>query len=291
MQKIKRNIKSISYWILIVFLLLLNSLHVLDNWMQFSDQDILEFFNGVQVPCHIHYLDSPSGKIRIIESGSRDRETAIIAIHGAPGSWDAYKKYLADSSLLKKAHLIAYDRPGYGKMYRGNPVQSLESQATFLHTLIQDVATAENIILLSHSYGGPIAAKYMAMFPDSNLAHLMIAPAIDPETEKYFWVSPLGYWKLTKWLLPKSYISASYEKCTHEKELKLLRSDLLKIEGQTYHIHGMKDWLAPPEGNINFVEQSFPPQSTSIDILDDGGHLLIWDHYEYLVDKLLNIIE
>ena len=291
MQKSKNRIKSFAYWMVVILLITLNGLHIMDHWIQYSDKEVKSFFDKSGVPFHIHYLDSPQGKIRIIESGSADRETVIIYIHGAPGTWDAYKKYLADLSLLQKAHLIAYDRPGYGKTYQGGPVPDLESQADFLRTIIKDLTSAENIILFSHSYGGPIAAKYMSMYPDNHTTHLMIAPAIDPLTEKYFWISPLGYWKLTKWLLPKSYVSASFEKCTHEQELKILKTELSKIKGKTHHVHGMKDWIAPPRGNIDLVRNSFPSQTTTIDTLKNGGHLLIWDHYDFLLSKLLNIIK
>ena len=38
----------------------------------------------------------------------------LIFVHGAPGSWDAFKDYLTDEDLKSKARVVAYDRPGYG---------------------------------------------------------------------------------------------------------------------------------------------------------------------------------
>lgn len=225
----------------------------------------------------------------MVKSGESTRN-AIICIHGAPGSWDAFKSYMIDSTLLGQAEIISYDRPGYGP-HHNKPVTDLKSQAEVLKDIIQLYTEANNIILLSHSYGGPIVVQFLSENPDSRITHLMVAPAIDPASEKYFWVSPLGYWKATKWLLPANYISASYEKYAHVEELKKLQPDSGTQKGRTIHIHGTEDWLAPSEGNIKYVQNNFPSESTEQIVLEESGHLLIWDRYEMIKEMLLKLVE
>jgi pimeloyl-ACP methyl ester carboxylesterase len=234
----------------------------------------------------IHH-NSDHGIVRIVKSGESTK-ASIICIHGAPGSWDAYKSYMIDSTLLSRAEIISYDRPGYGPMNDG-PVTSFVEQAVLLNNIIELYASSRNIVLLSHSFGGPIAAYYNAMYPNKNTTHLMVAPAIDPDSERYFWVSPLGYWTGTKWLMPENYITASFEKYTHEAELSQLKPLIQNIRNNTVHIHGMNDWLAPAEGNIQFVKNQFPSQITEQIILPEAGHLLIWDEEEYIKEKILMV--
>ena len=270
---------------LISLIFILVSIHLIDKVMEYSDSEIDSYFKERSVNYQIFHHQSTHGLIRVVKSGE-SKENAIICIHGAPGSWDAFKSYMVDSTLLGHAEIISYDRPGYGP-YQNKPVTDLKSQAEILNYIIRSYTEAKNIILLSHSYGGPIVVKFLSANSDTRITHLMVAPAIDPESEKYFWVSPLGYWKTTKWLLPTNYISASYEKYSHVGELNKLLPELGLINNQTIHVHGKEDWLAPADGNISFVWKNFPPTMTQQIILPKGGHLLIWDQYDTIKDQLL----
>jgi pimeloyl-ACP methyl ester carboxylesterase len=285
----KKIIQRTLYFTILIILVLLVCLHLLDRLMEFSDTEINEYFkeNGQKVSIIHHKSDHEI--VRIVKSGESTK-TSIICIHGAPGSWDAYKSYMIDRTLLSRAEIISYDRPGYGPMNDG-PVTSIKDQAKVLNDIIELYASSDNIILLSHSFGGPIATYYNAMYRNKITTHLMVAPAIDPDSERYFWVSPLGYWKGTKWLIPSNYITASYEKYTHEAELSQLIPLIKNIKNKTIHIHGMKDWLAPAEGNIQYVKNQFPSQITEQIILPEAGHLLIWDEKELLKEKILQIIK
>jgi pimeloyl-ACP methyl ester carboxylesterase len=50
--------------------------------------------------------------LHYIETGNAQKPTLIL--HGSPGSWNAFKEYLQDTTLLKKYRMIAIDRPGFG---------------------------------------------------------------------------------------------------------------------------------------------------------------------------------
>jgi pimeloyl-ACP methyl ester carboxylesterase len=52
----------------------------------------------------------------------------IVFLHGTPGSWYNWAQYMADENLSAKTHLIAVDRPGFGKSAANGVVPSLQKQ-------------------------------------------------------------------------------------------------------------------------------------------------------------------
>tara|TARA_R110000868_G_scaffold304437_10_gene565130 strand:- start:2976 stop:3374 length:399 start_codon:yes stop_codon:yes gene_type:complete len=66
--------------------------------------------------------------IHYVSIGDTSNQT-VLFVHGSPGSWDNFLGFLSDTSLLKNFHMIAVDRPGFGKSGNGIPEKSLEQQA------------------------------------------------------------------------------------------------------------------------------------------------------------------
>src|SRR6478672_7730789 len=77
--------------------------------MRTSARETKEYFKKAKVG----YVDSTAiisgNPIHFIKTGKPDLPTLFL-IHGSPGSWDAYEKYLSDSLLLQQYRMIAIDR-------------------------------------------------------------------------------------------------------------------------------------------------------------------------------------
>ena len=79
------------------------------------------------------------------------------------------------------------------------------------------------MILVGHSYGGPIAAYTSLKMPKVKSV-LMLAPAIDSASEKVFKIAHVAKWKLTKWMVPAAFRVAGDEKFAHIEELQKLKN-------------------------------------------------------------------
>src|SRR5690606_2263176 len=173
--KYKPSKKLIFFSAFIIIVLLWNILFTLRS----SDEETLRYFQKAGINCRIDYIPNTltDYKIRVVSTGDHTTN-AILFIHGAPGSGDAFYSYLKDSSLLKNAKLITYDRPGYGYSGFGKSMVKTSEQARIVKDII-DHYNLNNVVVVGHSYGGPIAA-YTSLLSYRINGVLMLAPEIDP---------------------------------------------------------------------------------------------------------------
>ena len=197
-------------------------------------------------------------------------------MHGAPGSWEAFKAYLADADFLEMAQLISVDRFGYGESDYGDPVTDIATHAAGIHKVILE-HPASKVILVGHSYGGPVIAKVAATYPDQVDGLLMVAPVNDPHSEPVKWYAHLSDWSLSRTLLPDYVNVCSTEKMTHIQALKDIEEDWARITVPVIHYHGMTDGLAPHKGNVQFSEKHIDPSLLTVVTDKDKGHFILWE--------------
>lgn len=180
--------------------------------------------------------------IHYAETGS-DTLPLVLFIHGAPGAWYGYIHYLDDTTLLKQVHMISVDRPGYGESGYGKPVVSIAEQARLLFPIIRKHANGRPVIIVGRSYGGPIAAKMAIDHPDSVSALVLIAPALDPAHEKFWWFNKPARSKIVRALMPRAFSVSTDEKYAHVAELEklfpyweTLHTPLTLLQGTNDHI-------------------------------------------------------
>lgn len=227
--------------------------------------------------------------VRVV-SGTYDseKEIAIFFVHGAPGASDNYYKYLQDSVLLSKANLYSIDRPGYGFSNFGKAETSIKKQTEVVAEVI-DSLPEQKVVVLGHSYGGPIAT-YSSLLSPKVKSVIMLAPAIDPENEKIFWIAYFSKWKLTKWMVPGAMGVAGDEKFTHEAELEKIKDIWNEVKVPVLHIHGDKDIIVPFE-NLDFSVQNFNAQYLDTIVLQKGNHFIPWKNYELVRGELLKMVD
>ena len=286
----KKWFKRMYWGILIFIVFIIVAVNVGMKLISFSDAKTIEYFQERQFDGLIENISINGRSVKIVADKPQNSDSILIVfIHGAPGSWDAFKAYITDKDIYEKARVVAYDRPGYGGSGT-EAMPSIHEQTVILKEIIKKYGLKKNV-LVGHSYGGPIAGM-AAVDKRLNVdAVIMIAPLIDPKSEPLFWYSYFSYWKLTSWLLPSELIVAGSEKFAHSSELDKIKDDWKTAECSFVHVHGLKDGLAPGRENLEFSEKHIPEQCLKTIIFDDKGHLVIWTEYELMKDLILNTIE
>lgn len=253
-----------------------------------SDKKTLKYFDNEKVPCQIDYIPSTISdhKIRVISTGNKT-DKAILFVHGAPGSSNAFYKYLKDPDLLKHAQLISYDRPGYGYSGFGKSMTTTSEHAQIIKNIIEHYKL-NNVVVVGHSYGGPIAA-YAPLVSHKITAALLIAPAIDPDQEIYYWIGNFAKWKATKWAVPTALVVSADEKYTHEEDMRNLVDEWKNVEVPVVNLQGDKDMLVPHE-NLRFCEEHFNPKYFTGKTIKDENHFTPWTKKELVVEEILNLL-
>ena len=264
---------------------------------KYSDSKTVEKLSKNGNSIEVVFYQTQNRNIRYIKAKSGNSndtlipKTAILFIHGSPGSSKDFKNYLNNPKLTQNAHLFAVDRPGYGSSDWGEVVTSIYDQCTMLTPLIDTLGSQyDTLIVVGHSYGGPVAAALPFMRPDAINKVMLIAPALDPKLEKIFWFSPLGKKKaITRCLTPKCLKMAADEKFSHKEALKELWT---KLEGKSYngeviHVHGNNDNIVHYD-NILFTKKRF--RKVKIKTFEGGDHYIPFNEYERIVSTLFGMI-
>ncbi|HVX44899.1 MAG TPA: alpha/beta fold hydrolase [Mycobacteriales bacterium] len=177
----------------------------------------------------LQYWDLPTGSriahVEIPASGT-PRSTPVIVLHGGPGVPDMagdlhYFQALAQAGF----NVYLYDQVGAGRSSRlENPKHyTLERNVADLEA-IRVMIGAQRIDLVGHSYGGLLAAAYMAQYGSHVGRAVMVSPAdLDPGK---FGASTLG--RLGNDDLRKLFVNMA-------KPRSLLAYGLLQVNPQAAH--------------------------------------------------------
>jgi pimeloyl-ACP methyl ester carboxylesterase len=221
---------------------------------------------------------------------SSESKPILLFVHGSPGSSDDFRNFLSDKELLKMARLISVDRFGYGHSGYGESEPSLKKQAAQLHHLLS-LYEPTVVIATGHSFGGPIIMRLAIDYPEDLDALVLVGPALDPKNEKYKGIAKFGKWKVTKWMVSKSFQVAADEKIAHVRELDTMESEIPNIRIPVKHIHGKKDKIVPYK-NVDYSKKHFDSGIIEILTLEDSGHFLLnEDNYPIVKKEIMDLLE
>lgn len=230
---------------------------------------------------------SDEHQIHYIETGDTTKPT-LIFLHGSPGSWDAFKKYLSDLDLQKQFRLIAIDRPGFGYSNFGT-AEDLETQANLILPFIKSKNNNQPNTLIGHSMGGPLVAKLATKSPTLFKNLVILSGAIDPNAETPENWRPILMTKPIRYLIPGAFRTSNDELWWLKDDLKIMKSQLHNIISNVVIIHGTKDSLVP-YSNVSFMEKAFI-NARKIEVLpiEKADHFIPWTHYEIIKKNLLSL--
>ena len=286
-SQLANKVKSRLKFVFIFFSLSIIFASCFDRWILTEKELKNHYADRVSKPL-FHLIENDSTKLYFATFGL-DTAQPVLFVHGAPGSWDSYLNLLDDTLLQHNFHLISVDRPGYGKSQKRpkKKVYSLEEQAKSIIIALKSNHSNKKAIIIGRSYGAPVAAKLAAMYPDKIKKIVLISPAIDPDTEKFWWFSKLGKVFLVRWFLPERMNTATDEKYAHIKELKILKNDWKKIRSDVTVMAGGKDWIVDTT-NFSFAKKMLIGKNAKFIFIPESGHLISSSRPDLVKKEILN---
>lgn len=252
-----------------------------------SDSKAYKIFKSANIPLEIHDTIINNSHLHYALSGP-DSLPTLVFVHGSPGSWMHYMKYLRDPDLRKKFRLIAIDRPGFGYSSFGK-ARHLQEQADIILPILEKLKTSHHMFLAGHSMGGPVVVKLASANPLLFKKIVIIAGAIDIAQEsKETWRKIMNVPPLY-WLLPGAFGPSNTELLYLKKDLIPLQKDFSKITCDVLFVHGDKDTWVPIK-NISYGQKMMiNASSITSDTIRGADHQIPWKNRDALIQILLKL--
>lgn len=221
---------------------------------------------------------------------SNGNDELLILVHGSPSSSAQWTPLVNDSILNRRFDFLLIDRPGYGFSDFGNPLLSIEKQASIIqHIISQYDSMYEQRILLGTSYGGSVAARLMMDYPGYVDGGILMSSSLIPGEERIYNISyPMD---AIPWLFPRLVTVANEEKLNHEEELSKMSNLWHKVSNPVLFIHGKLDDLIYPDNVYKSVEKLGAGVLQDTVWVHDGEHSLYWSHRELVKAKISQFLK
>lgn len=256
--------------------------------LRLTNDEIMGRLFEKRIEKSIHTFSVGNRTIEYLHTGeeAKKKKEAIIFIHGSPGSLDAFLKFMHHDSLLQRADLIAYDRPGYGNSDFGKALPSLRKQAFVLSKLMQHLGY-QSYWIVGHSYGASVALEAALHYPDNIKGISLISGSVNYDIE------PKAFWR--KWinlpfirdLLPISLRVSNEELITLRSDLRMIEDDWKQITIPVSVMHGTRDRLVSFDNLTLARERLVNADTVRTLIFEEESHFIIWNQKEQVVREIL----
>jgi pimeloyl-ACP methyl ester carboxylesterase len=257
------------------------------RWVM-TDRQVKKYYANKPVKPTYFTIQNDSAKLFVATTGA-DTLPPLLMIHGAPGAWYGSRNLLDDSVLQQHFHIIAVDRLGYHKSrFKGKrkAVTSINTQAIAIHEALRLNRSRKPGVVMGSSYGAPIAAKIALLYPQDFHHLLMLAAAIDPDKEKFWWWHPWINGGPVYGLFPRFLKSASDEKFSHAEELRKLAPEWKNLSIPVTVVQGGADEIIDP-ANFDYAKKVLQGKSAQFIFLPNAGHLIRWQAPDLVKSILL----
>ena len=248
---------------------------------------MIKAFEDKGVQLHAETIAVGARHIHFVHTGS-DTLPSNYFIHGTPGSWDVFARYLRDSLLLKKFRLVAIDRPGFGYSDFGDAV-NLQRQSELMQPVFDKLANKQPAYLVGHSLGGPMILKLAADYPDYFSGLVVLAGSVDPAQEKPEKWRPWIFKTPLNLLIPGAMRPSNVELWYLKNDLVELRQKLPGIQAPVYIVHGDKDMLVPFANTVYMKEHLTGSSKVELIVYPGENHFIPWTKFQPIRDLLLQL--
>ncbi len=208
--------------------------------------------------------------------------TPIVFVHGSPGDWKAWARYLDDPALRAYGPLIAVDRPGFGGSRELGVMTDLRAQAEVLAQLIPQGRRA---IVVGHSLGGPLVAWMAIDHPERVCGAVMVAGAVAASVEQPRWYNRFAHGWLGRHLLPEVILQSNRELMVLDAELRRLDAAWPQLQRPLIAIQGEDDALVLPE-TADYLQQRVSPDWLRLQRVPDQGHFVVWERQDLVTTAI-----
>ncbi len=286
---LKRTLKVLKWVILIpiVLLIILN----LAGCFQFrsSNKKSIRDFEKDSLTLHAGSYKAIGRNINYRSINEGEKKPLVIYVHGSPGSSQDFFNTMKDSVMLAHFEMMCIDRPGYGYSDFGNAEPDLDKQAQVLGPLISE-NKERKVILIGHSYGGPVVARAAMLYNDMLHGCVVVAGSVSPELEpNEKWRGPMHH-PLLRWIFPTAMRVSNDEILPLKDELTRILTDWSRITIPMYVVQGEKDFLVPP-GNAHFIQkQCVNCEDLRLFMYPEENHFIPFTKHEYIRDAVIEIM-
>jgi len=252
-----------------------------------SDSEAKEKFSKNNVTLTTESIKVDGFEMHYAKTGN-DTLPALFFVHGSPGGWKSFERYMQDKDLLNKFRMISVDRPGFGYSSFGD-AKNLDEQSKLISPLVRSFQNGKPMYAVGHSLGGPMIVKLQIDNENLFTGLVLLAGSVDPNEEKperwRFIVkgSPLQYF------LPGAFRPSNEELVYLKKDLKYLDKEWEKVSCPVWIIHGDKDTFVPV-GNVDYAKKKLTKaKSVEVKILPGAKHFIPWEQYEEIKTILLKL--
>jgi pimeloyl-ACP methyl ester carboxylesterase len=252
-----------------------------------SDSEAKEKLSKNNVVLITEFIKIDGFKMHYSKTGN-DTLPTLFFVHGSPGGWTAFERYMQDKDLLSRYRMISVDRPGFGYSQFGD-AKNLEEQSRLISPIAKLFQNGKPMYAVGHSLGGPMIVKLQMDNENLFTGLVFLAASHDPDEEKperwryVMKVSPLNYF------LPGAFRPSNKELVYLKTDLKYLDKEWEKITCPVWIIHGDKDTFVPP-GNVEYTKKKLTKaKSVEVKILPGARHFIPWEQYDDIKAVLMRL--
>lgn len=242
-----------------------------------------ELFPGPVRP-QVSSIQAAGRTLQLVQMPGPGR-TPIVFIHGSPGSWRAWARFLDAPGLGGFGPRVAIDRPGFGGSDAGELMLDLRAQAAVLAAAIPDGAPA---ILVGHSLGGPLIAWMAIDHPEKVCGGVMIAGSVAPDLEAPRWYNQLADSWMARWFVRKEMLWSNREMLVLQQQLAVLDTHWPELRRPFIAIQGEKDPLVDPR-TADYLESRVPKQWMRVTRVKDADHFLLWTQPALVIQAIRDL--
>ena len=217
----------------------------------------------------------------VTPSATDEPARRVILVHGAPAHAASWNKLLRkEAGALGRFEVISVDRLGYGNSTPGTE-DSLEAHAKSLEPLL-----TPGVVLVGHSYGGPVVLRAAAEFPDKVGGIVLAAGACDPYMNDSQWARRLG--DAFSFLVDPTWATANLELLALTDENRATEPMLDRVRCRVAFVHGTWDPVCPHDGTLDYLKRTLGNASGFHDgSLERVGHNVHLSHTAEIVDAVI----
>lgn len=251
------------------------------------DEKAKQEFSSLGLSLATKTIQAGNFNLHFVQVGE-DSMPTLLFVHGSPGSWSVFKRYLQDRDLLNQYRMISVDRPGFGYSEFNN-VKNLDEQSAIIGHLLRSIQNGKPIFLVGHSLGGALVAKLDLDNPGVVTGLVILAGSLDPNAETPERWRPVLFKTPLNYLVPGAWRPSNEELWYLKADLKKLDKSLDKITCAVWLIHGDKDNLVPIS-NVSYAKGKLRnAKKIEVKILPNANHHIPWTHFEQIKKDLLNL--
>jgi pimeloyl-ACP methyl ester carboxylesterase len=251
------------------------------------DRTAKEKFEAAGVTLFTETVDATGYRLHYAKTGN-DTLPTLFFVHGTPGSWMKFGKYLQDKDLLKKYRMVSVDRPGFGYSQFGD-ARNLEQQSAIISVLLLQLKNGKPIYGIGRSFGGPLVVRLAADNPGLFSGLVLLAAALDPATEKKYPWRPIFFKSPLNYFIPGAWRTSNEELSYLINDLKELTKLAPSITCPVYIMHGDADGMVPVSNATYGKKILVNAKPVYLSIIPGAHHHIPDDNYDLVKDVLLKL--